>query len=159
MRFPRSLTLPLLMSIWIAPCVAQSPKYLAPPPLPNIFARQPLPASRIPPMDFNGKAGSVPRLSSRTIRQLNPFVFHPNDLYALQAPSFTESQHDAILKAMEAVRLEVPRTLIARNDGRCYTLREYQFSRVAPDSDATKLSGYSTCEPAGRVHLKGAIVR
>lgn len=152
MRFPRSLEFSLMMSISVAPCAAQSPRQFAPAPLPNPFVAQPLPGSRIPPMDFHAKippsestARRTFRLPPRQIRSFNPFVLHPNDLYAVVAPL--------------ALADLPPRTNLALNDGRCYTIRKYQFSRVAPDSDATKLSGSSICEPAGQVHLKGATAR
>ena len=151
MRLPRFLSISLLTSMGIAAGVAQSaqsPRYHAPTALPNPFAAQPLPGSRIPPPNFfaqnpNAKEGSIRRLNPRTLKRLNPFVYRPNDLYALEAPQ-------------GPVRLAVPGTLVAHNDERCYAIRSYRFSRVAPESDATRLSGYSTCEPAGQVRLKGA---
>jgi hypothetical protein len=99
---------------------------------PNFFAQNP-----------NAKEGSIRGLNPRTLKRLNPFVYRPNDLYALEAPQ-------------GPVRLAAPGTLVAHNDERCYAIRGYRFSRVAPESDATKLSGSSTCEPAGQVRLKGA---
>jgi hypothetical protein len=149
MRLPGLLSLPLLMSRCVAPGVAQSPQTIAPPPLPNVFATQPLPGSRIPPMDFhaqppNANDASTHKLSPRTLKLLNPFVFHPNDLYALETPYVS-------------VRLGAG-IQVAHNE-RCYAIRDYNFSRVAPQSDATKLSGTSTCEPAAQVRLKGTLVR
>ena len=151
MRLPRFLSISLLISMGVAPGVAQSaqsPRYHAPAALPNPFATQPLPGSRIPPPSFfaqnpNAKEGSIRGLNPRTLKRLNPFVYRPNDLYALEAPQ-------------GPVRLAAPGTLVAHNDERCYAIRGYRFSRVAPESDATKLSGSSTCEPASQVRLKGA---
>jgi hypothetical protein len=151
MRLPRFLSISLLISIGIAPGVAQSvqsPRYHVPTALPNPFAAQPLPGSRIPPMDFraltpNAKEGSIRGLNPRTLKRLNPFVSRPNDLYALEAPQ-------------GPVLLAIPEPQIAHNDERCYAIRGYRFSRVAPESDATRLVGSSTCEPAGQVRLKGA---
>jgi len=36
----------------------------------------------------------------------------------------------------------------------CYTMRSYRFSRLDPKSDATKLSGYSTCQSGARLQLR-----
>jgi hypothetical protein len=142
MRLLNFLSAPLLISMWIAPSVAQTPQDQSPAILPNPFATQPLPGSRIPPMDFhsqmapNAKDGSTRGLNSRTLKRLNPFVFRPNDLYALQ-------------NRLAAAKLAAPGSLLAHNSDRCYAIRDYRFRRVAPDSDATRLSGSSTCEPAG----------
>jgi hypothetical protein len=156
---PRFLSISLLISIGIAPGVAQpaqSPRYHAPTALPNPFAAQPLPGSRIPPPNVfaqnpNAKDASARPLNStvqkqlnpRTLKRLNPFVYRANDLYALEAPQ-------------GPVLLAIPEPQIAHNDERCYAIRDYRFSRVAPESDATRLVGSSTCEPAGQVRLKGA---
>ena len=151
MRLPRFLSISLLISMGIAAGVAQSaqsPRYHTPTALPNPFATQPLPGSRIPPPSFfaqnpNAKEGSIRGLNPRTLKRPNPFVYRPNDLYAMEAPR-------------GPVLLAIPEPQIAHNDERCYTIRDYQFSRVAPESDATRLVGSSTCEPAGQVRLKGA---
>jgi hypothetical protein len=151
MRLPQFLSISLLVSMGIATGVAQSaqsPRYHVPTALPNPFAAQPLPGSRTPPMDFralapNAKDRSARPLNSGVVKRLNPFVYRPNDLYALEAPQ-------------GPVRLAVPEPQIAHNDERCYAIRGYRFSRVAPESDATRLVGSSTCEPAGQVRLKGA---
>jgi hypothetical protein len=158
MRFPRSLVFSLTMSMCvapcIAPCVAQSPREFTPAPLPNPFIVQPLPGSQIPAMDFHAltppstsKGPRIFRLPSRQIRNINPFAVHPHsdDLYAVVTPL--------------ALGGLPPGTNLASRDGPCYAIRSYYFSRVAPNSDATKLSGSSTCEPAAQVRLKGAVVR
>jgi hypothetical protein len=148
MRLPRVPIVPLLLSIWTAPGVAQAPQTTPPLALPNPFATQPLPGNRIPsPSSFaqnpNAKEGSIRGLNPGTLERLNPFVYRPNALYAMEAPQ-------------GRVTIMTPRTLVAHNDERCYAIRDYRFSRVAPESDATRLSGSSTCEPAGQVRLKGA---
>ena len=48
-------------------------------------------------------------------------------------------------------RLERPK---AAESSMCYSLRNYRFARTKPDSDAMKLSGYSTCESASLFHLR-----
>jgi hypothetical protein len=155
MRFPRSLVFSLMMSMGIAPCVsrciAQSPREFAPAPLRNPFVAQPLPGSRIPPMDFHvltpdANNRAIRELNARTVHQLNPFESQPDVLLALRAR----------VAAMKAAQAGIQ---MAMNNGRCYAIRDYRFSRVAPNSDATKLSGSSTCEPASQVRLKGTVVR
>ena len=43
----------------------------------------------------------------------------------------------------------------ARNEGTCYTIRDYEFKRDDPKSDATRLTGYSTCQPRAQLLLRG----
>jgi hypothetical protein len=149
MRLPRILSISLLISIGTVAGIAQSPRYHAPTALPNPFATQPLPGSQITPLDLRALATQAKdgarALNPRTMKRLDPFVVRPNDLYAL-APQ-------------GRVTIMTPRTLVAHNDERCYAIRDYRFSRVAPGWDATMMSGSSTCEPAGQVRLKSATAR
>jgi len=39
----------------------------------------------------------------------------------------------------------------------CYTIRSYDFARDGADSDATRLTGSSTCRPSSKNKLKGAV--
>ncbi len=48
--------------------------------------------------------------------------------------------------------------VLANNSQRCYTLRQYQFEQVDPQSDVTRLRDYTACQPAGKIRLRGAIV-
>jgi len=41
-------------------------------------------------------------------------------------------------------------------DTTCYTMRSYVVARDDKDSDSTHPTGYSTCQPASRYHLKTA---
>jgi hypothetical protein len=45
----------------------------------------------------------------------------------------------------------------ALNDGVCYYMRTYRVTRDDPDSDSTRLAGYSECQPAARYRAKNAI--
>lgn len=152
MRFPRSLKFSLTLSMSVAACMAQSPRELAPTPLPDPFVAKPLPGSRIPPMDFHAQTSpgtsnkAIRQLNARTVHLLNPFESQPDVLLALRA-------RVAAMKAAQAG------AQLALNDVRCYAIRDYRFSRMDPNSDATKLSGSSTCEPAVQVRLKSAVVR
>jgi hypothetical protein len=40
--------------------------------------------------------------------------------------------------------------------GVCYCIRGYRVTRDDPESDSTRPSGYSTCQPADRFHVKDA---
>lgn len=39
----------------------------------------------------------------------------------------------------------------------CFTMRSYRFSRPDPKSDATKWSGYSTCQAAGMLQMRRSL--
>ncbi len=121
MHLFRILAITLLASMWSAPGMAQQPLGQPQPALPNLFNTHPSLGTQIPGLKFNaqspnakGKAGG---LNPRTLKQLNPFVVHPNDLYALAAPR-------------RPIRLAGPAIQMAQNDVRCYAIRDYQFSRV-----------------------------
>jgi hypothetical protein len=141
---PRILLVPLLISLWIAPGAAQSPQKQAPLTPPNPFAAQPMPGSRIAPLDFHSRIqGPAPNPSDGAVHRLtSPPILKQFDLFG-SGPN----------------ALHAPAILIARSDARCYTIRDYRFSRVSPDSDATRLGGSSTCESASQVHLKDATAR
>lgn len=70
-----------------------------------------------------------------------------------------------LFSAPNAHTLQVPRqylssgldgTTIAKNNGLCYSLRDYRFTQEKPSSDATRFAGSTTCQPATQFHLKGA---
>ena len=43
------------------------------------------------------------------------------------------------------------------NDRTCYSIRSYRVTRDHPDSDSTRLAGYSTCQPASRFQVKETV--
>jgi hypothetical protein len=43
------------------------------------------------------------------------------------------------------------------NDGDCLYIRAYRVTRDDPESDATRLAGYSTCQTAARFQTKSAV--
>jgi hypothetical protein len=139
---------PLLM--WIAPVVAQSPQDHSPSIFQFTQPSQPLPGSRMPSLDIQSQIpGMFPGAKDGRGRfQISPSVMRrkfnlfnpaPNAMYALQTPYGSLSRQQSI---------------VAGNEGRCYAIRDYRFSRVTPESDAMKLSGASSCEPAGQFHPK-----
>jgi hypothetical protein len=42
-----------------------------------------------------------------------------------------------------------------RMEGTCYSMRDYVFTQDDPKSDATRLTGQSTCTPMARLVLRG----
>jgi hypothetical protein len=150
MRLLRIQIMPLLMSMWISPVVAQSPQDHSPSIFQNPLPSQSLPGSRIPSLNlqpqipgmFSGAKDGRDRfqISPSVIRRkFNLFNPTPNALDAWQTPHGSLSRQQ---------------TIVAGNEGLCYAIRDYRFSRVTPESDAMKLSGSSTCEPAGQFHPK-----
>jgi hypothetical protein len=128
MRFSRLLiALILLLLGVIVPVAAQGQQSpKASPPAASPFDSSPLLKGQLPPMNPKG---------------LNLYSATPQGTRAFQLPRVL------------TVR---PGTMLAMNDERCYTLRDYRFSRESPGSDATRFLGSSTCEPASQVHLKSA---
>ena len=48
------------------------------------------------------------------------------------------------------------RRSIVTSDTTCYSLRTYRVTRDDPESDSTRLAGYSTCQPAAGFGVKDA---
>jgi hypothetical protein len=46
---------------------------------------------------------------------------------------------------------------VAQNDTVCYSMRSYRVTRDDPESDSTRLAGYSECQPAARYQVKTAV--
>jgi len=43
-----------------------------------------------------------------------------------------------------------------QNEATCYSIRGYRVTRDDPESDSTRPSGYSTCQPSDRFQVKDA---
>ncbi len=180
MRFPRSLMIPLVMSISIASVGAQSPQVVAPVPLLNPLVARPLPGSTLPQLHFraqipglttSAKEGSSRKLTSpQILKRFDLFGSGPD---SFRAPGnllagFTDLQAGDPVEANLLTMVQREKALVMANlaairgllgNERCYTIRDYRFSRVTPGSDATTLSGSSVCEPASQVRLKSAVLR
>ena len=48
-------------------------------------------------------------------------------------------------------------TTFAKNDEDCLAMRTYRVARDNPRSDATRLAGYSECQPTARFQMKSAV--
>jgi hypothetical protein len=46
---------------------------------------------------------------------------------------------------------------LAQDDTACYFIRSYRVTRDNPESDSTRLAGYSECQPAARFQVKAAV--
>jgi hypothetical protein len=44
-----------------------------------------------------------------------------------------------------------------QDNANCFYIRSYRVKRENPESDVTKLAGYSTCQPATRFQTKSAV--
>ena len=49
------------------------------------------------------------------------------------------------------------RSRVDEDDSVCLYIRGYRVTRDDPESDATRLAGYSTCQPAARFQTKSAV--
>jgi hypothetical protein len=46
---------------------------------------------------------------------------------------------------------------LQQNDATCYSIRLYRVKRDDPESDTTRVAGYSTCQPSARFQVKTAV--
>jgi hypothetical protein len=51
-----------------------------------------------------------------------------------------------------------PMQVVTQQSSTCYFIEVYRFARVTPDSDAVKLTGVSTCQPAAQFEMKDVTV-
>jgi len=47
---------------------------------------------------------------------------------------------------------------LTQNETVCYSIRSYRVTRDDPESDSTRLTGYSECQPAAQFHAKNAVI-
>ena len=68
--------------------------------------------------------------------QLSP---HPDGVYLWHIPPEPELRRSTLT-----------------SDATCYSLRTYRVTRDDPESDSTRLAGYTTCQPAAGFRVKDA---
>jgi len=134
-NIPRLLVLPLLFSVCVAPVAAQSS-----------LDRNPVSSQPLTALPQNAQSGIradqiIPPLDFR--RPVLPLGFQPSFHLDGIGPSQT------ILRYVQLPAGE-------QSDGTCYSIRSYRVTRDDPESDSTRLAGYSTCQPAARFQLKDA---
>jgi hypothetical protein len=135
MRVPRLLALCLLISLCAATVAAQAP-----------------------PDKSSGSSQLLPALPQNTASSLGlfqfqlPFLAEGQNL-ANSTPASIQSGHEsnipAPVRAQQVITLE-------QNEATCYSIRLYRFVRDNPESDSTRLAGYSTCQRAARFQLRTA---
>jgi hypothetical protein len=124
MRLSRLLLLPFLVSAAIAPIAAQS----------TAAPTQPPPQTTL----------NLPQNAPEFRLQLPELQFPGVDRTGQNAPRIGWRQPSVI----------VPMPLAGQQSSTCYFIEAYRFARVTPDSDAVKLTGVSTCQPAAQFAMK-----
>jgi hypothetical protein len=140
MRIPRLLVFSLLISVCAAPAVAQSA------------------ADNIPGSFFSELPGALSQDARASLR-LDPIQLpiEIDRLYFQNAkPAAAEAgKHDGNIKAPSRLQKRV----FSQNDTTCLSIRSYRVRRDDPESDTTRLVGYSTCQPATKFQVKEATER
>jgi hypothetical protein len=133
MRIPRLLLLPLLLSVCVAPVVAQSsPDNRSSDK--HAFSSQSQLDGLTAPSEFRSH---VPTLSQRALDGISG------------SPSSSGVPYDQF-KVLPLARL-------GPTDTSCFYMRTYRVTRDEPQSDTTRGAGYSTCQLAGRYQTKNAV--
>jgi hypothetical protein len=135
MRIPRLLA--MLILVCAAPVLAQSPQ------------------DNIPGSFFSEPPGALPPDAQANLR-LNP-IQRPIEINRLQSPyskpdAAGADEHDWAFKPWPQPHARV----LSQNDATCYSIRSYRVKRDDPESDSTRLVGYSTCQPSNRFQVKTA---
>jgi hypothetical protein len=137
MCIPRFLAISLLILVCVAPVLAQSPQ------------------DNIPGSFFSEPPGELPGDAQANLR-LNP-IQRPIEINRLQSPyskpdAARVDEHDWTFKPWPQPHARV----LTQNDATCYSIRSYRVKRDDPESDSTRLVGYSTCQPSNRFQVKAA---
>jgi hypothetical protein len=129
MRIPRLLLLALLILVCVAPLAAQSSPDKTP-----AFSQLHL-DGLVAPREFRTRAFSSPPLSPNLRTRIRDLQPQPRILPF--DPALAQNDND--------------------NDKRCYSIRSYRVTRDDPESDSTRMAGYSECQPAARFQVKAAV--
>ncbi|MGA2901520.1 MAG: hypothetical protein ABSF40_14930 [Candidatus Acidiferrales bacterium] len=138
MYIPRLLVLSLLISACVASAAAQAP------------------SDNIPGSFYSEPLGALPPDAVASIR-----------LIPIQPPIDLDIDHLLPYVKPETARagghdwnideqLQLHKHARAREDVTCLSIRSYRVTRDDPESDTTRLVGYSTCQPATKFQVKEA---
>jgi hypothetical protein len=132
MRIPRLLLPSLLISVCVAPALAQSSSDHRSDK--NAFSSQSQSDGLTAPPEFRSH---VPALSPRAL---------DGSIGDATSPHLRFDQFNLL-----------PSAAMGRSDSACFYIRTYRVTRDNPRSDTTRLAGYSTCQLAGRYQTKNAV--
>jgi hypothetical protein len=158
MPISRLLVAGLLLAMWVTPGRAQSaqpPQNQSPFALPSPFLLQPNPGVPKAWLDFRTQVSlfapkaqdgtapkqAAPPLKKQAVSTLNLRRFR----------LFPTAPDHILISRLSPLPGQL--TTLARNEGLCYTIRDYRFKRDNATSDVTRPNGYSNCQPASQVHL------
>jgi hypothetical protein len=133
MRIPRLLLPSLLISVCVAPVLAQSSS-----------------DHRSDKYAFSSQSQSDGLTGSPEVRSHVP---------ALSQRALDGSIGDATSPRLRFDQFNLlPSATPGRSDSDCFNMRIYRVTRDDPRSDTTRQAGYSTCQLAGRYQTKNAVV-
>lgn len=184
MRIPRLLLLSLLMSVCVAPIVAQSSSDKISPDKSVASSQLKLdgPTNDLSaPPEFRTHVPAVSRKPLEGLSNLSSprNYFEHFDQFKMLRVNFgsaatarykEDTQELPESTSTDAYRLEAEaldemakRDLqgalkLGQSDTSCFSMRTYRVTRDDPQSDATRLSGYSTCQIAGQYQTKDAVI-
>jgi hypothetical protein len=133
MHIPRLLLLSLVISVCVAPVVAQSSSNNGSSDK-NAFSSQSQTDGLTAPPEFRSR---IPALSQRALDGISGNTSSPRI-------------HSDQFKVLPQVKL-------GQNDATCFSMRTYRVTRDDPQSDTTRFSGYSICQLADRYQPKNAV--
>jgi hypothetical protein len=114
-------------------------------------------------------AGQIPPFSASALHRDgdNPFQLNLEEPYLVpgrvaqgqRLPGFSTIPDVRGILGVLAQRMLARKMLPSPgNRSLCYSMRDYQFARDNPASDATSVTGYSTCQAAGQFQTKAVAV-
>ena len=115
------------------------------------------------PLLFSACAVAQSAPAKGPVMQLPPIQTQPAPHMDLQLAPATpqvglEGRNLSAIDMAQATLARVMAQVKAEPEGKvCYAIRSYAFARDGADSDATRLTGSSTCRPSSQLKLKSAV--
>jgi hypothetical protein len=101
-----------------------------------------------------GAASPTPLATSPALSLANPFKPAPRAPFTLSPLTLQHYSRGTLLSPPPIL---IARLFARHRDNLCLDLRSYTVAPDSPGSDATHLTGSSTCQPAANFRLKDAI--
>jgi|SRR5271154_40073 len=152
----------LILSLFVPSCVAtvaaqSSPDNASSSPLPSFtLPSAPLPLSTMPPSLVPQNGLVLPHDFHMLLPPLSQNA-HANQLQRPLHREALDGSHPAPATYLGLPQLAGNLAALTQNTAPCYSIRSYRFSREDPESDSTRLTDYSTCQPGTQFHMKNAV--
>ena len=90
--------------------------------------------------------------------QTKPDLARRAPQFQLKLPGSDQSGQDGTrIERFPPPSASLPMTVVTQQSTTCYFIQAFHFARVTPESDAVKLTGVSTCQPASEFQMRDVV--